>query len=95
MAQMFHVDPAVARRHHCPLPTKEANGDCDNCNYRRVALVEIRHTGEHVTGDKLLGVNTVRVPVSFVDINARTGEIVDIVRVKKATAWEDVPTPGV
>jgi hypothetical protein len=40
-------------------------------------------------------VDTTRVPVSFIDINAKTGQIVNIVRVRKATAWENVPTPGI
>ena len=94
MAQMFHVDPAVARRHHCPIQVKDANEDCNDCAYRRVAVVEIRHEGGHLSGKGLLGVDTARVPVSFIDINAKTGQIVNIVRVRKATAWEDVPTPG-
>lgn len=94
MAKMFHVDPAVARRHHCPIVKKEANADCNNCNYRRVAVVEIEHGGGHVSGALLLAVNTARIPVSFVDINTRTGEIVNVVKVKKATAWENVPTPS-
>ena len=95
MAQMFHVDPAVARRHHCPIQAKDVNGDCNTCPYRRVAVVEIRHDGGHLSGSGLLGVDTTRVPVSFIDINAKTGQIVNIVRVRKATAWENVPTPGI
>ena len=50
--------------------------------------------GATFRGGGLFALNTTRTPVSFIDINAKTGEIVDIVRVKKATAWEDVPTPG-
>jgi hypothetical protein len=95
MAQMFHVDPAVARRHHCPVRKKTADGDCNTCTYRRVAVVEIGHGGGHLSGSALLSVNTTRTPVSFVDVDAKTGEIVDVTRVKKATAWEDVPTPAI
>src|SRR5271157_1174556 len=96
MAQMLHVDPAVARRHHCPIAAKEPNGDFNRCSYRRVVLVEIRHdNGKHLSGAGVFSLNTTRVPVSFVDINARTGEVVNIARVQKATAWEDVPTPGI
>jgi hypothetical protein len=58
-------------------------------------VVEIRHDGGHLSGSGLLGVDTTRVPVSFIDINAKTGQIVNIVRVRKATAWENVPTPGI
>ncbi|MGA3174990.1 MAG: isoprenylcysteine carboxylmethyltransferase family protein [Syntrophorhabdales bacterium] len=95
MAQMFHVDPAVARRHHCPVRKKTADGDCNTCTYRRVAVVEIGHGGGHLSGSALLSVNTTRTPVSFVDVDAKTGEIADVTRVKKATAWEDVPTPAI
>lgn len=96
MAQMNHVDPAVARRHHCPIGTKEATGDCDTCSYRRVIIVEVRHgDGRHLTGADLFALNTTRIPVSFFDINANTGEIVNAVKVQKATAWQDVPTPGI
>ena len=94
MAQMFHVDPAVARRHHCPIQKKTADGDCNTCTYRRVAVVEIGHDGGHAYGSELLSVNTTRTPVSFVDIDAKTGRIVGVTRVKKTTAWEDVPTPS-
>jgi len=96
MAQTFHVDPAVARRHHCPIAAKEPDGDCNRCSYRRVILVEIRHDdGRHLSGAGVFSLNTTRVPVSFVDINVRTGEIVHIARAQKATAWENVPTPGI
>ena len=30
----------------------------------------------------------------FVDVDTKTGEIAGVTRVKKATAWEDVPTPA-
>jgi hypothetical protein len=60
-----------------------------------VAVVEIGHGGGHLSGSALLSVNTTRTPVSFVDVDAKTGEIADVTRVKKATAWEDVPTPAI
>ena len=43
MAQMHHVDPAVARKHHCPIGLKDPR-DCDTCVYRRVIFVEISIT---------------------------------------------------
>jgi hypothetical protein len=96
MAKMFHVDPAVARRHHCPIVAKNPSMDCNSCPYRRVALIEVNHEGGgRLAGNKLLAVNVTRVPVSFVDINTKTGEIVNIVKVRKTTAWEDVPTPSI
>jgi len=94
MAAMHHVDPVMARRHHCPIGLKEA-GDCAACSYRRVILVNVEHPGAgRYAGARLFSVNTARVPVSFIDINAKTGEIIDAVKVRKATAWEDVPTPA-
>ncbi len=95
MAKMFKVDPAVARKHHCPIAEKGIDTDCNTCSYRRVAVVEIEHSGGRAAGSHLLAVNTVRTPVSFVDINVKTGDIVNIVKVKKATAWENVPTPAI
>jgi protein-S-isoprenylcysteine O-methyltransferase Ste14 len=96
MAKMHGVDPAVARRHHCPLGINDENLDCKHCPYRRVIVVEVeRHYGTHVSGRKLLSLDSVRVPVEAIDINARTGEIVQITRLGKATAWKDVPTPAI
>ena len=34
-------------------------------------------------------------PFESIDINAHTGEIVNITKVGKATAWKDVPTPAI
>jgi hypothetical protein len=93
---MHNVDPNVARRHHCPLGIDAANLNCHDCPYRRVIIVEIRddHQGP-VAGADLLGFNMNRIPVGFVDINTRTGEIVNAKKVKKSTAWKDVPTPAI
>jgi hypothetical protein len=96
MAKMHHVDPAVARRHHCPLGINNPELDCSSCPYRRVIIVEIRHEGsEHVSGTQLLSFNTSRVPICVVDLNTRTGEVASVQKVDKATAWKDVPTPAI
>jgi len=96
MAKMHGVDPAIARRHHCPLGINDENLDCNNCPYRRVILVEVDHSsGTHISGSKLLAFDSVRVPIESIDINAHTGEIVNITKVGKATAWKDVPTPAI
>ena len=96
MAKMHGVDPAVARRHHCPLGINDEKLDCNNCPYRRVILVEVDNSsGKHVSGSSLLAFDSVRVPVESIDINSRTGEIVNITKVGQATAWKDVPTPGI
>jgi hypothetical protein len=41
MAKMRNVDPAMARRHHCPLEINNQNMNCNNCDYRRVVFVEV------------------------------------------------------
>ena len=96
MSKMHGVDPAIARRHHCPLGINDEKLDCNTCPYRRVILVEVDHSsGKHVSGSKLLAFDSVRVPIESIDINSRTGEIVNITKVGQATAWKDVPTPGI
>ena len=95
MAQMHNVDPSVARRHHCPIGVNDTALDCDHCPYRRVILVEVDHPGStHRSGPALLALDTTRVPTEAIDIDARTGEIVNTIKVGRATAWSDVPTPA-
>jgi len=96
MAKMHNVDPVTARRHHCPLGINNHEMKCNDCSYRRVILVEVNHNlKEHITGEKLLGFNTIRIPVGFIDIDTKTGEIIDARKVDTKTAWEDVPTPAI
>jgi protein-S-isoprenylcysteine O-methyltransferase Ste14 len=96
MAKMHHMDPSVARRHHCPLGIDDASLDCANCPYRRVILVEIQggYKGP-ILGADVLGLNMNRIPVGYVDINTQTGEIINAKEVQKSTAWKDVPTPAI
>jgi protein-S-isoprenylcysteine O-methyltransferase Ste14 len=96
MAAMQHIDPKVARRHHCPVGIDQADLDCDSCPYRRVILVEMGSAGgKHISGAKLLAGSTTRTPVGFVDLDTRTGELVKVSPVGKGTAWKDVPTPEI
>jgi len=96
MAKMHHVDPSIARRHHCPIGIDGANLECATCSYRRVIVVEVRHKDSvHLTGYKLLSLGTERLPVAFLDIDTSTGEIVNIKQVEPTTAWADVPTPSI
>jgi hypothetical protein len=37
----------------------------------------------------------VPIPIQAIDINARTGEVVNLTKVGKTTAWKDVPTPAI
>jgi protein-S-isoprenylcysteine O-methyltransferase Ste14 len=96
MANMRHVDPVAARRHHCPLGINNPNMDCNNCEYRRIVFVEVDSpAGNHMTGDKLFAFNTKRKPVGFIDIDTKTGVLVDKQSVDSKTAWSDVPTPSI
>jgi protein-S-isoprenylcysteine O-methyltransferase Ste14 len=96
MAKMHHVDPAMARRHHCPLGLNRADLDCASCPYRRVILVEITaNHGGSLRGPDALAFDIKRIPVGFLDVNVQTGEIASAKEVKKATAWKDVPTPAI
>lgn len=96
MAKMHHVDPSMARRHHCPLGINDPALDCNKCPYRRVIIDEVQHTSSnHIAGYKLLAIGAIRVPVAFIDVNTKTGEIVNVKSVGKATAWKDVPTPSI
>jgi hypothetical protein len=96
MAQMHHVDPALARRLHCPLGIDDPDLDCGQCPYRRVILVEIDHPQQRrYSGAALLSFDTTRIPICFVDINAVTGEIIRVRQVGRSTAWQGVPTPAI
>lgn len=96
MAAAQHVDPATARRHHCPLGMNEQTLECKVCPIRRIVFVEIDHNGkDRLTREGLFSFGVKRTPVSFVDINTQTGQIIDAKRVGKATAWRDVPTPAI
>ncbi len=96
MAKMHDADPAAARRHHCPLAVNDPSLQCKSCPFRRVVFLEIDHVGGgHLSKDRLFSFDTTRVPVCFIDINVQTGEIINIQRVGKATAWSDVPTPAI
>lgn len=96
MAKMHGVDPVVARRHHCPLNINDPSLDCSTCPYRRIIIDEVSNGGGgHLTGKGLLSFDTTRVPVAFIDLNTKTGEIINIKKVEKATAWADVPTPAI
>ncbi len=96
MAKMHNVDPAVARRHHCPLGIDDATLDCSTCPYRRVILVEVDPRGsKRLVGSETLSIGAPRIPVAYLDINVQTGEIIDSKPVEAATAWTGVPTPAI
>jgi protein-S-isoprenylcysteine O-methyltransferase Ste14 len=96
MAKMHNVDPAMARRHHCPLGIDDPTMDCDNCTYRRIIFVEVDNPSmNHISGKALFAFNTKRSPVGFIDINTEAREIINRTRVGLKTAWSDVPTPAI
>ncbi len=96
MAAMHGVDPAVARRHHCPVGLNQPGMECDTCTIRRVILVEVTPApGKSASGKNLLAGNVTRTPVGFIDLDARDGRIIHVRPVAKAHAWKDVPTPEI
>ncbi|MCK9376374.1 MAG: isoprenylcysteine carboxylmethyltransferase family protein [Syntrophobacterales bacterium] len=96
MAAMHGADPAVARRHHCPVGVNNAGQDCDTCTIRRVILVEVTPAkGASVTGENLLAGNVSRTPVGFIDLDTTDGRIIKAKPVARAHAWKDVPTPEI
>jgi hypothetical protein len=96
MAKMHSVDPATARRHHCPLGINDPSLDCSTCPYRRIIINEVSNQqGIHLKEKRLLSFDAERTPIVFIDINTKTGEIVNIKRLEKTTAWADVPTPAI
>jgi protein-S-isoprenylcysteine O-methyltransferase Ste14 len=96
MAKMHNADPAMARRHHCPLAVNDPALQCDTCPFRRIVFVEVGHNGkDRLLKEGLFAFNVTRIPVGFVDINTQTGEILHAKHVEKATAWKDVPTPAI
>jgi hypothetical protein len=96
MAKMRNMDPSIARRHHCPLAIDDPNMDCNDCDYRRVIFVEVDNPAhKHLSRKELFAFNTKRIPVGVIDMNIKTGEIIDRQRVESKTAWSDVPTPAI
>ena len=96
MAKMNNVDPAMARRHHCPLGVNDANLQCPSCPFRRIIFLEAARDGTGRLGKEgVFSLDVTRSPVGFVDINTQTGEIISAKKVEKATAWKDVPTPSI
>ena len=96
MAAMHNADPAMARRHHCPLAVNDPALQCQTCPFRRIILLEVDHDGkERLSKEELFSFDVTRIPVCFIDINTQTGEIINVKQVEKATAWKDVPTPAI
>jgi protein-S-isoprenylcysteine O-methyltransferase Ste14 len=96
MAAMHHMDPGLARRHHCPLQVNQPELACDTCPYRRVIWVEVdRGQNMPLVGAADLSLGVMRRPVGFLDIDTRDGSLVSAKAVKPGTAWRDVPTPEI
>lgn len=96
MAKMRNVDPSMARRHHCPLKINDTNMDCNNCEFRRIIFVEADNPSKkRISGKELFAFNTKRIPVGYVDVNIKTGKIINEKHVDSKTAWSDVPTPEI
>ncbi len=85
-------NPAMARRHHCPLAINDPALECSDCPYRRVVLVRVE-AEKQGSPRQLFALNAKRTAVGYFDIDIRSGEIVDASKVQGETAWEEVPTP--
>ena len=95
MARAMNVDPAVARRHHCPLGISD-QPDCEHCTYRRVIFVQVTSpSSKRLSGKGLFALDTTRIPIGFIDIDTTTGKILHAERVPPTTAWSGVPTPEI
>jgi hypothetical protein len=44
---------------------------------------------------KMIANNTTRIPVGFIDIDTKTGEIMNVMEVDTKTVRSDVPTPAI
>lgn len=96
VAKMRDVDPAMARRHHCPLGIHNPDMDCGNCEFRRIIFVEAVNPSSHnISGKEFFALNTRRIPVGFIDLNTQTGKIINKKPVEPKTAWGNVPTPEI
>jgi protein-S-isoprenylcysteine O-methyltransferase Ste14 len=95
MAALHQVDPQVARRHHCPAGVDRPEMNCDTCTLKRVVLLEIVPAKAPTSLGTLLASGTARTPVGFVDLDAQSGDIINVKKVEKGTAWKDVPTPEI
>jgi hypothetical protein len=61
-----------------------------------VIIDEVQNeTGKHLSRSALFSFGTIRTPLYSVDLNTRTGVIINTVAVEKATAWANVPTPSI
>jgi hypothetical protein len=70
------------------------NDECPLFHF--LIFVKVSHGGTaHESGQALLAVTSERTPAVAVDVDTRTGDIVNTIKVGKATAWRDVPTPAI
>ena len=97
MAAIHRADPLMARRHHCPISVNDPNLQCDTCPMRRIIFLRIENNENvhHLSRTELFSLDAKRLPICFMDVNTRTGEIVNMESVGAATAWVDVPTPAI
>ncbi|MFQ5866459.1 MAG: methyltransferase family protein [bacterium] len=85
---------AMARRHLCPLNINDPTLECNNCPYRRVVIVQVdKKKKRPLTKALLFALRAERTAVAYLDMDVRSGKIIDVVRVQGKTLWEEVPTP--
>lgn len=71
--------------------------ECESCTYRRVVFVEVSGAStDPLAGVEMFSLGVWKKPAGYVDLNTRTGEIVQARKVPSSgTAWRDVPTPDI
>jgi protein-S-isoprenylcysteine O-methyltransferase Ste14 len=86
-------DPAKARRKLCPLGIDDPALDCARCPYRRVVLVRVETDRGQENPRALFSATARRAAAGYLDMDVRSGAVVDAVGTQGTTAWQDVPTP--
>jgi hypothetical protein len=52
-------------------------------------------SNHHTSGKELFAFSAKRIPVGFIDIDTKTGEVINKKSADSKTAWSDVPTPAI
>jgi len=85
----------MARRHLCPLGINDRTMNCSDCPYRRIVIVRVEnYKGKPVSKAQVFSLNAERTAVAYLDLDVRSGKIIDVSEVQGKTAWEKVPTPA-
>jgi hypothetical protein len=87
------LDPAKARRTICPLGIDDPAMDCAHCPYRRVVLLRVETGAGDASPRELFSTTARRAAAGFLDMDVRSGKVLDATGTGPETAWQNVPTP--